>query len=267
MSWENFAEEEWSSCGANFDFTSDLQLLSSDHCISPTAALRSPAHADRFTAALQDTPTPTTTDSTTCPSCLRKLAAGMDLRSHVGPCFVASKQTKLEGSPVKLNNHIDSIRQSATRMSLTDRISLLESLTRLAHPTRKRARSTDLLTLTLLYKSPSQRKAPILRVPKRRKLKIKVEIPAGTKRRSRPASTISPRPAAEAEAFTPTVKPLQDFVSGEIPLSKGSSKFLLRSASKYKRGREIAQQALSFSPPTPVPAVDYNTSTSTFQLA
>lgn len=227
MSWESFSE--WPT-GVELDlevpfeegFPTESRLFATDHCITLEQPSDVPStstihhfnnrhsnnftpHDINFTSAhhhAQLTPTDpaaaaATPETATCPCCKQTLdAVHTDLRAHVGPCFL-SQQPKAPPRPESSHHHIESIRESATRMSLSHRIGLLESLNRLSQLAKAgaksggrpapsdRTRQSDLFTLSLLFSSPPAAKqpAPASKRSKRRKvtvaeLTVDVPVPA-----------------------------------------------------------------------------------------
>lgn len=284
MSWEIFSE--WPSCGTELELeetfgeTEDSRLFSTDHCITLDHATYVPSPATckfsshtNFTPTFNATPnkdtsnvapTPVTAATSSCPHCKQTLAAGADVRAHVGPCFTAAQQARPAPKRApSLKKHIDSIRHSATRMSASDRIGLLESLSRLAHfakagsepSTGNRARPSDRLTLELLYsKSEEPARAP---APKRRKVDLTINVQNVHSLHKDPPAAAAPTAPFFHETFTPTNGPADApapcldsallFSPSALTDSTPPAHLSKQRPSSAKRNREIVQ-ALSFSP-------------------
>lgn len=257
MSWDSFSE--WPA-GAELElaepfaegFPTESRLFSTDHCITldqPTdvttpSAIKFTSHTSNFSPAdhsrTHSVPIASTaplmeTTTTTCPCCKQTLEATQDVRTHVGPCFVATQENKAPEPRARakapketesVQQRIDSIRGTAARMSLSQRIGLLESLSRLASLSKAgssggssndRSYNEDLFTLSLFFSSPhdakaaepeSEAAAPSPR-PSRKRRKSISALTVDVIHKS-PAKLLAPPPPFFHEAFTPTTHPIMD---------------------------------------------------------
>lgn len=194
---------------------------------------------------------PVHSKSMTCPCCKKAVVGDhRSLHTHVSRCFIGSKK---KSSPSKqrgnerdrARNRIDSIRQNVSRMDLRQRISLMESLNRLAHTvssrqdTDKSSSTTgmtrsdidDHLTISLLYSSPKDKIGA-----------LKVECSSPTT-----VPCLPPR-----ETCTPSLRAHVKDARSRSPInlhleSVSASPPSTRVLRKLKRKREVVQ-ALSFAP-------------------
>jgi len=178
-------------------------------------------------------PTEVVPQSTVCPCCEQAVATKTDFHSHVSKCFMERQKhpQKHMTSPshASTRRKIDSIRQSAARLSLSRRIALLESLNRLAHPAKgpsasHRAQELDMLALTLLYSPNKKVKFP---QPHHSHHGLKIEVDKLSR--------------VDRESFTPNIHDsIAEFAS---PLNPS----LNSPRNKRKRDCDVAH-ALRFSP-------------------
>lgn len=118
-----------------------------------------------------------------CPWCKKPHAAQPSFHEHVSRCFMKKAETSskyLEEDRSSTKYKIDSIRQNVSRLNLRQRITLMESLSRLAHATTTAHETRDSVTqgsqqddsflLSLLYSKPKFEKKTLLK-------SLKVECP------------------------------------------------------------------------------------------
>lgn len=223
--WPSSSTECYELGGAvweNLDNANSCQLFSDEEVSfvdvqagfsAPNINLINPSNSLPFTSSATTTNTPTPAGASTshkslelskCPCCKANVSE-KDYHAHVNRCFVEKNQIKSATASLKMPktetlDKINSIRESAAKMSLSSRIGLLESLSRLAQSAKEddsgvSVRAIDRFTLTLLYSSTAQSKQITSKKRKADVLAVDTKIAA--------ASPIS------REASTPTTRPVR----------------------------------------------------------